>query len=50
MITVMGASGNTGRVIAETLLKNGEKVRVLGRSPEKLKDLEDEAPMCWSAT
>jgi len=42
MITVMGASGNTGRVIAKTLLKNGEKVRVLGRSPEKLKDLENE--------
>jgi uncharacterized protein YbjT (DUF2867 family) len=42
MITVMGASGNTGRAIAETLLKNGEKVRVLGRSPEKLKDLENQ--------
>ena len=41
MITVMGASGNTGRVITETLLKNGEKVRVLGRSPERLKDLEN---------
>lgn len=40
MITIMGASGNTGRVIAETLLKNGEKVRVLGRSAERLKELE----------
>jgi len=40
MITIMGASGNTGRVIAETLLKNGEKVRVLGRSADRLKELE----------
>jgi len=40
MITVMGASGNTGRVIAETLLEQGEKVRVLGRSAEKLKEFE----------
>jgi uncharacterized protein YbjT (DUF2867 family) len=47
MITVMGASGNTGRVIAKTLLKNGEKVRVLGRSPEKLKDLENEGAHAW---
>jgi uncharacterized protein YbjT (DUF2867 family) len=36
----MGASGNTGKVIAETLLKNGEKVRVLGRSADRLKELE----------
>jgi uncharacterized protein YbjT (DUF2867 family) len=40
MITIMGASGNTGKVIAETLLRNGEKVRVLGRSAERLKELE----------
>lgn len=40
MITIMGASGNTGKVIAETLLKNGEKVRVLARSAERLKELE----------
>jgi uncharacterized protein YbjT (DUF2867 family) len=40
MITIMGATGNTGRVIAETLLKSGEKVRALGRSAERLKVLE----------
>ena len=40
MIAVMGATGNTGRVIAETLLAQGEKVRVLGRSAERLKELE----------
>ena len=40
MITVMGATGNTGRKIAERLLEAGEQVRALGRSPEKLAQLE----------
>jgi uncharacterized protein YbjT (DUF2867 family) len=40
MITIMGATGNTGAVIAETLLKRGERVRVLGRSAERLKALQ----------
>jgi uncharacterized protein YbjT (DUF2867 family) len=41
MITIMGASGKTGRVAAETLLKQGEKVRVVARSKEHLKALSD---------
>ena len=40
MITVMGATGNTGRKITELLLETGEEVRALGRSPEKLGELE----------
>jgi uncharacterized protein YbjT (DUF2867 family) len=40
MITVMGATGNTGRKITEALLAAGEEVRALGRSPEKLGELE----------
>jgi uncharacterized protein YbjT (DUF2867 family) len=36
MITVMGATGNTGGKIAESLLQAGEKVRALGRSESKL--------------
>jgi len=36
MITVFGASGNTGGAAAATLLKQGKKVRVVGRRPEKL--------------
>jgi uncharacterized protein YbjT (DUF2867 family) len=36
MITVMGATGNTGRVTAEALLSRGEKVRVVGRDAGKL--------------
>lgn len=39
MITVMGATGNTGKVIAEKLLAQGEKVRVIGRNKDKLEDL-----------
>jgi len=40
MITVMGATGNTGRKITEQLLEAGEEVRALGRSLEKLAELE----------
>lgn len=41
MITVMGATGQTGtgRKIAESLLRVGEKARALGRSESKLSDL-----------
>lgn len=41
MITIMGATGNTGRIAAETLLQAGKKVRVLGRSLDRLKPLAD---------
>ncbi|MPY87535.1 MAG: NAD(P)H-binding protein [Luteitalea sp.] len=40
MITVMGATGNTGRKITAALLGAGEKVRALGRSDSKLADLQ----------
>ena len=40
MVTVMGAAGNTGRKITELLLDAGEEVRALGRSPDKLAELE----------
>jgi uncharacterized protein YbjT (DUF2867 family) len=40
MITIMGATGRTGRRIAESLLAMGEEVRALGRSAEKLAVLE----------
>jgi uncharacterized protein YbjT (DUF2867 family) len=39
MIVIMGGAGHTGHRIAETLLDAGEKVRVLGRSKERLSDL-----------
>lgn len=40
MVTVMGATGHTGKKITQALLKAGEKVRALGRSKDKLAELE----------
>jgi uncharacterized protein YbjT (DUF2867 family) len=40
MITMMGATGHTGKKITETLLNAREKVRALGRSESKLADLK----------
>jgi uncharacterized protein YbjT (DUF2867 family) len=36
MYVVLGATGNTGSVVAETLLAANQKVRVVGRSKERL--------------
>ena len=36
MIAITGASGQTGSKLAELLLRQGEKIRVFGRSAEKL--------------
>jgi len=41
MITVMGATGQTGGKIAEALLKAGEKVRAIGRFESKLSELRN---------
>jgi uncharacterized protein YbjT (DUF2867 family) len=40
MITVMGATGHTGRKVTEILLNAGERVRALGRSEARLAELE----------
>ncbi len=42
MITVMGASGNTGRQISEQLLQRRENIRALGRSAAKLAGFESD--------
>lgn len=39
MYAITGATGNTGRRIAEALLEEGRQVRVVGRSMERLKGL-----------
>jgi len=36
MYAIAGATGNTGRVVAEKLLADGEKVRVIGRDTSRL--------------
>lgn len=39
MYVVLGATGHTGRVVAKSLLSRGQKVRVVGRSAERLQSL-----------
>jgi uncharacterized protein YbjT (DUF2867 family) len=39
MYVILGASGNTGHVVANTLLDRGQKVRVVGRNAAKLQSL-----------
>jgi uncharacterized protein YbjT (DUF2867 family) len=36
MIAIIGSTGHTGKIVAEELLAAGEKVRVIGRTAEKL--------------
>ncbi|HXY49791.1 MAG TPA: NmrA family NAD(P)-binding protein [Terriglobales bacterium] len=49
MYVVTGASGHTGCVVAKNLLKNGAKVRVIGRNPEHLKNLAAEGAEPFAA-
>jgi uncharacterized protein YbjT (DUF2867 family) len=39
MYVILGASGNTGRIVAKDLLAHGEKVRVVGRNAAQLQPL-----------
>jgi uncharacterized protein YbjT (DUF2867 family) len=39
MYIVTGATGNTGKLVAEALLSNGKKVRVIGRDTARLQPL-----------
>src|SRR5271169_4151172 len=39
MYAVTGATGNSGHIVAERLLKAGKKVRAIGRSAERLQNL-----------
>ena len=39
MYAIIGATGNTGKVISEKLLAHGEKVRVIGRDAKRLEGL-----------
>ncbi|MCI0564764.1 MAG: NmrA family NAD(P)-binding protein [Nitrososphaera sp.] len=41
MYAITGATGNTGKLIVEALLAKGKKVRVIGRSAERLQSLVD---------
>jgi uncharacterized protein YbjT (DUF2867 family) len=41
MYAITGATGHTGKIIADTLLANGKQVRVIGRDPKKLQAFVD---------
>lgn len=41
MYVITGATGNTGKLIASTLLEAGKKVRIIGRDAEKSRELTD---------
>jgi uncharacterized protein YbjT (DUF2867 family) len=42
MYAILGASGNTGSVVAERLLAGGKKVRAIGRNPSHLERLKSQ--------
>jgi uncharacterized protein YbjT (DUF2867 family) len=42
MYVILGASGNTGHVVAQKLLSSGKKVRVVGRNSDHLQFLAAE--------
>ena len=39
MYAIIGATGNTGKVIAKKLLAQGQKVRAIGRDAKRLEGL-----------
>jgi uncharacterized protein YbjT (DUF2867 family) len=49
MYVVTGATGQTGNVVAKALLSRGEKVRVIGRTSERLKALAAEGAEPFAA-
>lgn len=50
MITVLGATGRTGREITRRLLAAGERVRAVGRNAERLAGLAGAEPFVGDAT
>ena len=52
MYVVTGATGNTGKVIAETLLAQGKRIRAIGRNAEHLQSLVEKGaePFVGSVT
>jgi uncharacterized protein YbjT (DUF2867 family) len=49
MYTILGASGNTGSIVANILLSKGKKVRVVGRDPGRLQRFVDTGAEAFTA-
>ncbi len=50
MYVITGATGNTGKVIASTLLEAGKKVRIIARDAEKAKELTDKGAVLFQGS
>src|ERR1700730_10984140 len=50
MYVILGASGNTGSIIANSLLSAGKKVRVVGRDAGRLQRFVDKGAEAFTAT
>src|SRR3984957_14925964 len=50
MYVILGATGNTGSIIANFLLSAGKKVRVVGRDPGRLQRFVDKGAEAFTAT
>ena len=49
MYVILGASGNTGSIIANSLLSAGKKVRVVGRDSGRLQRFVDKGAEAFTA-
>ena len=49
MYVILGASGNTGSIIANSLLSAGKKVRVVGRDAGRLQRFVDKGAEAFTA-
>src|SRR6202522_3385949 len=49
MYVILGASGNTGSIVANFLLSKGQKVRVVGRDPGRLQRFVDRGAEAFTA-
>src|SRR6201997_3801861 len=49
MYVILGASGNTGSIIADSLLSKGQKVRVIGRDKGRLQRFVDKGAEAFTA-
>jgi uncharacterized protein YbjT (DUF2867 family) len=49
MYVILGASGNTGSIVANSLLSAGKKVRVVGRDPARLERFVDKGGEAFTA-
>jgi uncharacterized protein YbjT (DUF2867 family) len=50
MVVITGATGNIGKKVAETLLAEGEQVRVVSRNTKRLQPMADKGAEAWGGS